>query len=100
MKVNVQSVNFNADQKLIDFIQRKLDRLENYYDKIIYADVFLKVQNTSGKDNKITEILLSIPGGDIMVKKTCKKFEECVDECASSLQRQLIKRKEKLSAHV
>ena len=58
MKVNVQSVNFNADQKLIDFIQRKLDRLENYYDKVIYADVFLKVQNTSGKDNKITEILL------------------------------------------
>ena len=100
MKVNVQSVNFNADQKLIDFIQRKLDRLENYYDKVIYADVFLKVQNTSGKDNKITEILLSIPGGDIMVKKTCKKFEECVDECTSSLQRQLIKRKEKLSAHV
>ena len=100
MKVNVQSVNFNADQKLIDFIQRKLDRLENYYDKVIYADVFLKVQNTSGKDNKVTEILLSIPGDDIMVKKTCKKFEECVDECVSSLQRQLIKRKEKLSAHV
>ncbi|MBE7639869.1 MULTISPECIES: ribosome hibernation-promoting factor, HPF/YfiA family [Salegentibacter] len=100
MKVNVQSVNFNADQKLIDFIQRKLDRLENYYDKVIYADVFLKVQNTSAKDNKVTEILLSVPGDDIMVKKTCKKFEECVDECVSSLQRQLIKRKEKLSAHV
>lgn len=100
MKVNVQSVNFNADQKLIDFIQLRLDKLENYYDKIIYADVYLKVQNTSEKENKITEILLSIPGGDIMVKKTCRKFEECMDECASSLQRQLIKRKEKLSSHV
>ncbi|WP_373056867.1 ribosome hibernation-promoting factor, HPF/YfiA family [Zunongwangia sp. H14] len=100
MKVNVQSVNFNADRKLIDFIQRRLDKLENYYDKIIYADVYLKVQNTSGKENKITEVLLSIPGGDVMVKKTCRKFEECVDECVNSLQRQLIKRKEKLSAHV
>ncbi len=100
MKVNLQSVNFNADQKLVDFTQRKLDKLENYFDKIIYADVYLKVQNTSGKDNKITEILLSVPGGDIMVKKTCKKFEECVDECVNSLQRQLIKRKEKMSAHV
>lgn len=100
MKVNVQSVNFNADQKLIDFIQLKLDKLENYYDKIIFADVYLKVQNTSAKENKITEILLSIPGDDIVVKKTCKKFEECVDECFSSLQRQLIKRKEKLSARV
>ncbi|MDT0648260.1 ribosome-associated translation inhibitor RaiA [Zunongwangia sp. F260] len=99
MKVNVQSVNFNADQKLVDFIQRKLDKLENYYDKIVFADVYLKVQNTSGKENKITEILLSIPGGDIMVKKTCKRFEECVDDCVSSLQRQLIKKKEKMSAH-
>lgn len=100
MKVNVQSVNFSADQKLVDFIQRKLDKLETYYDKIIYADVYLKKENTSDKANKITEILLSIPGGDIMVKKTCKKFEECVDECVASLQRQLIKRKEKMSAHV
>ncbi|MDT0676755.1 ribosome hibernation-promoting factor, HPF/YfiA family [Autumnicola musiva] len=100
MKVNVQSVNFNADRKLIDFIQKKLDKLDNYYDKIIFADVYLKVQNTSGKENKTTEVLLSVPGGDVMVKKTCKKFEECVDECITSLQRQLIKRKEKLNAHV
>lgn len=100
MKVNVQSVNFNADQKLIDFIQKKMDKLENFYSKIVYADVYLKVQNTSDKENKITEILLSIPGGDVMVKKTCRTFEACVDECVNSLQRQLIKRKEKSSAHV
>ncbi|MGY5850340.1 ribosome hibernation-promoting factor, HPF/YfiA family [Salegentibacter sp. F14] len=100
MKVNVQSVNFNADQKLIDFIQRKLDKLDNFFDKIIYADVFLKTENSSDKTNKTTEILLSIPGGELMVKKTCKKFEECVDECVGSLQRQLIKRKEKMNAHV
>ncbi|MCF4100972.1 ribosome-associated translation inhibitor RaiA [Gillisia sp. M10.2A] len=100
MKVNVQSVNFNADQKLIDFIQVKLDKLEHFYDKIIFADVFLKVQNTSDKANKTTEILLSIPGGELMVKKTCKKFEECVDECVSSLQRQILKKKEKMNAHV
>jgi putative sigma-54 modulation protein len=100
MKVNVQSVNFNVDQKLIDFIQVKLDKLEHYYDKIIYADVFLKLQNTTGKENKITEILLSIPGGDLMVKKTCRKFEECVDECVDSLQRQITKKKEKLKSQV
>ena len=51
MKVNVQSVNFNADQKLIDFIQKKMDKLENFYSKIVYADVYLKVQNTSDKEN-------------------------------------------------
>lgn len=100
MKMNLQSVNFNADQKLIDFTQKKLDKLDTYFDKIIHADVYFKVQNTSGKNNKITEVLLSVPGGDIIVKKTCNKFEACVDECVSSLQRQLIKKKEKMSAHV
>ena len=100
MKMNLQSVNFNADPKLIDFTQKKLDKLDNYFDKIIHADVFFKVENTSGKENKITEILLSIPGGELMVKKTCNKFEACVDECVSSLQRQLIKKKEKMSTHV
>ena len=99
MKVNVQSVNFNADQKLIGFIQKKMDKLENFYSKVIFADVYLKVQKTSDKENKITEILLRIPGGDVMAKKTCKTFEECVDECVNSLQRQLIKRKEKSKAY-
>lgn len=100
MKVNVQSVNFNADQKLIDFIQNRLDKLEHFYDKIIFADVYLKVQKTSEKENKVTEVLLSIPGGDVVVKKTCKKFEECIDESMSALQRQLLKKKEKMSAHI
>lgn len=95
----MQSVNFHADQKLINFIQLRLDKLENYYDKIIFADVYLKVQNTSEKENKVTEILLSIPGGDLMVKKTCKKFEVCVDECINSLQRQILKKKEKIKTY-
>lgn len=99
MKVNVQAVNFNIEQSLIDFIQVKLDKIENFYDKVIYADVFLKVQDTSEKENKITEVLLSIPGDELMVKKTTKSFEEGIDECERALQRQLIKRKEKMSTH-
>ncbi|GAB2773761.1 ribosome hibernation-promoting factor, HPF/YfiA family [Salinimicrobium soli] len=100
MKVNVQSVNFHADQKLVDFIQRKLDKLENYYDNVIYADVYLKVQNTSEKENKISEILLSIPGDEIICKKKGRRFEVGVDECVSSLVRQLQKRKQKFNAQV
>ena len=47
MKVNLQAVNFNVDRKLVDFVQEKLDKLEKYYDKIISADVFLRLENTS-----------------------------------------------------
>jgi len=100
MKMNLQSVNFTADQKLVDFIQMKLDKLENHFDNVIYADVYLKVENTSEKENKISEILLSIPGDEIICKKKGRRFEVGVDECVSSLERQLQKRKKKFNAQV
>ncbi|GAA4107760.1 ribosome-associated translation inhibitor RaiA [Aquimarina addita] len=100
MKVNLQSVNFNVDQKLLDFTQAKLDKLENHFSRIIHADVFFKVMNTSSKENKITEILLSVPGDEFIIKKINKSFEGGVDECVGSLERQLQKRKDKLNAHV
>ncbi|HBY68293.1 MAG: ribosomal subunit interface protein [Flavobacteriaceae bacterium] len=98
MKVNVQTPNFVADGKLINFIEKKLSKLEQFYDRIIYADVFLKVQKTSEKENKNVEILLSIPGDDLIAKKEAKSFEEGTDECVHALQRQLKKRKQKQRA--
>ncbi|HET8838746.1 MAG TPA: ribosome-associated translation inhibitor RaiA [Flavobacteriaceae bacterium] len=97
MKVNVQSLNFNADQKLIDFIQEKLDKLETYYDRVIAAEVYLKTQTTGEPENKISEILLRIPGDDIIAQRTKKTFEEGIDEVIAALRRQLQKRKEKTS---
>jgi len=96
MKVNVQSVNFNADSKLIDFLQTKMDKLETFYDKVISSDVHLKVENTSAKENKIVEIKLNVPRDKFVVKKQCKTFEEGIDSACSSLERKLIKRKEKM----
>jgi len=99
MKVITQSVNFTADQKLINFIQKKMDKLDLYFDKIIQADVFLKVENTSSKVNKIFEVRLQVPGDSFVVKKTSKTFEEGVDSAVGSLERQLKKRKEKIRSH-
>lgn len=95
MKVNVQSVNFNVDRKLVDFVENKTSSLDRYFDKVIGIDVYLKVQNTSEKENKITEIKVNIPGDELMVKKQCKSFEEGVDIATDALKRQLNKRKEK-----
>lgn len=100
MKVNTQSVNFVADQKLIDFIQKRMDKLELFYDKVIQADVYLKVENTSDKQNKIFEARVAVPGDSFVVKKQCKSFEEGADIAASSLERQLKKRKQKLRSHI
>ena len=95
MKVFTQSVNFNADKSLIDYTQAKVASLVKYHDKIVDAEVFLKVQNTSDKENKITEVKINIPGNELMVKKESKTFEEGVNLAVDSLKRQLKKSKEK-----
>lgn len=100
MKVNMQSINFNADKKLISFIQKRMDKLDVFYDKVIKSDVYLKVENTSDKENKVFEARVSVPGDSFVVKKQCKSFEEGVDMAVSSLERQLKKRKEKLRTYL
>lgn len=99
MKVNTQSVNFVADKKLLEFIQKRLDKLDLFYDKIIQSDVYLKVENTSNKENKLFEARLQVPGDSFVVKKQCKSFEEGADIAAASLERQLKKRKQKLRSY-
>lgn len=95
MKVHVHPVDFTVDQKLVDFIQKKLDKLELFYDKIIEADVHLKLDNTSAKENKIVEIKVHVPGESLVVKKQFKTFEEGVDSSITPLERMLLKHKEK-----
>jgi putative sigma-54 modulation protein len=96
MKVFVQSVNFYADKDLIDFIEKKVTGLEKYYDNIVDSEVFLKVQQTSEKENKTVDIKINIPGNDIVVKKQCKTFEEGTMVAVDSLKRKLTKEKEKV----
>ena len=99
MKVNAQSVNFDADRKLIDFIQNRMDKLDLFYDKVISSDVYMKVENTSAKENKIVEIKVHVPRDKFIVNKQCKSFEEAIDSACSSLERKLVKKKEKMRAH-
>lgn len=99
MKVNVQAVNFNVDKKLVVFIEDKLSKLEKYFDKIVSADVYLRTENTSDKENKTAEIKVHVPGDSFLIKKTCKTFEEAVDSSEQSLERMLVKHKEKVRAH-
>ena len=100
MKVNTQSVNFSADKKLLDFIEMRMKKLNKVFDRVISTDVFLKVQKTRDKHNKIFEARVFVPGDSFMVKKVCRTFEEGTDSAISSLERQLKKRKQKIRAHL
>jgi len=95
MKVFIQSVNFNADAGLLKFVEKKVEGLTKFHDKIVDAEVFLKVQNTSDKENKISEVKINIPGHELIIKKEAKSFEEGISLGVDSLKRQLKKTKEK-----
>lgn len=96
MKVYTEAVQFKADSKLIDLIQKKLDKLDRFYDRIIEARVTLKLENTGKIKDKITEIQLKVPGETLFAKETDKKFEVAVDHVTKALRKQLMKYKETL----
>jgi len=96
VKLNIRSVNFDADIKLHDFIQGRVNKLAHFFDHIISADVYLKVGNNHEVENKTVEIRLYIPGNDLFAKKTAKNFEAATDEVTEALRRQAKKRKEKV----
>ena len=95
MKITVQSIRFNADKKLLDFIQKKADKLDTFNDHIISGEVYLKLENVEDEANKITEIKLSIPGSQLFAKEQCKSFEEATDLAIESLRKQIEKYKQK-----
>jgi putative sigma-54 modulation protein len=98
MKISVQSVNFNISNDLVNYIEKKVNNLEKFHDHIIGAEVYLKVQSTSEKENKLVDVKMNLPGVDVVAKKQSKTFEEAASLAIDSVKRQLVKRKEKLRA--
>lgn len=98
MKLRVQSIHFTADKKLLDFIQKKTEKLETFFDNIIDGEVYLKLDKADNDKNKITEIKLHLSGTTIFAKEQCASFEEGTDLVIDSLQKQLIKYKEKMKS--
>ena len=96
MNISVKAIHFNADSKLVAFIEEKLQRLSKYFDREITAEVHLKLQSTgSPVRQKITEIHLHVPGGWIVDKKSDLTFESALTASVDTLKRQLIRFKEK-----
>lgn len=91
----MHSIHFKADQKLLSFIQEKLEKLEHFNQKIVNAEVFLRLDKDREKENKITEIKLHVPGKELFAKRQCKSFEEAADEAVEALRKQLMKEKDK-----
>lgn len=99
MEVKINTVHFNADQKLVDFVNKKVNKLDTFFDGIINAEVTLKVAKPESANNKVSELKLSIPtNGYLFAKKQADTFEEATDLAIDAIRKQLGKYKEKLKS--
>lgn len=95
MNVQIHSVRFDADKKLIDFVHQKLGKLTLVGEEIVNAEVFLRLDKDVEKENKISEIRLELPGGPLFARKQSKTFEESMDEAVDAIKKQITKHKQK-----
>jgi putative sigma-54 modulation protein len=95
MDIQVHSVHFTADKKLVEFVNEKVGKLELFFDNIIASEVFLRLDKAHDKENKIAEVKILIPGKELFAKKQCKSFEEAADLAVEALRKQVSKHKEK-----
>jgi putative sigma-54 modulation protein len=95
MKIAINSIGFDADKKLIEFINKKVGKLATFYEKIIDSEVFLSLDNNTTGKNKISKIKIDIPGETLFAEKEAISFEEATDLSVEALRRQLKKHKEK-----
>ena len=93
MEIRIQSIKFNADLKLLDFIEKKFSRIEKFYDAVTGVDVALSL--LPDHENKNVKVQVHIPGNTIVVEKNAKTFEDAVVDCADILKEKLVKAKEK-----
>jgi len=96
MQVKIQSIHFDADKKLLDFINEKINKLGHYYDGVTGGEVFLRLEKSKDAQNKIAEIKLQTRNGELFAKRQCKSFEEAVTDSTKALLVQVKKHKERI----
>ena len=95
MNVQIHSVRFDADKKLIDFVNQKLGKLSLLGESIVNAEVYLRLDKDQERENKISEIKLDLSGGPLFAKKQSKTFEEATDDAIDALKKQITKYNQK-----
>ena len=95
MEVKINAVGFSASSQLEEFIQKKIGKLDKYYDGIVSIEVALKLEKDDNLENKVVEVTVGVKGQDVFASKKARKFEDAVDELYDVIKRQLVKVKEK-----
>jgi len=98
MNVNVHSIHFDADNKLVGFIRERLLKLDQFHDRILSGEVFLRLEHDGeNRENKVVELKMLVPGRELFAKRHSKTFEEATDQAAEAIRRQLERAKPRLN---
>jgi putative sigma-54 modulation protein len=100
MKVDVQSIHFVADRKLLQFVNKKVEKMQTFFEGIKSADVYLRLQKDTEKENKIVEVKLNLTGNPIFASEQSNTFEAATDLVIDKLAAQVKKYKEKAQVKV
>ncbi len=98
MNVKIHSIKFDADAKLLEFVQKKMNKMDKFFDRIIDGEVYLKLNN-KGVENKTAEIKVNLPREQFFVESSAKTFEKAIEESSNALKRKLRDYKERLVTH-
>jgi putative sigma-54 modulation protein len=96
MKVNIQSIHFDADIKLLNLITKKVEKAQTFFENIEKAMVYLKIEKDSHHDNKVIEIKINLEGHEVFAKEQSNTFETALDLVMDKIIAQIKKHKEKL----
>ena len=99
MTINIQSIHFTADRKLIGLVNKKLEKIQTYFDHITYTDVYLKLDKSTEGSNKIVEVKMNLSGNPVFASERSNTFETAVDKVMTKLSGQVKRYKEKLYEH-
>jgi putative sigma-54 modulation protein len=99
MKITINYVDIEQDQRLNEFVQKKVNKLETFYDRIVEGEVYLKRDRNSPENGAIAEIKLFVPGDSLFAQENAKSLEAAIDACTEAMRKQVIRLKEKQNAH-
>jgi putative sigma-54 modulation protein len=91
MRIQIHSIHFDADAGLLSFVESKLEKLLTFNQDLQSCEVFLRVDKSDARDNKLVEVKAQLPGKDLFAKRRAVSFEAAMDEVSEALRRQVMK---------
>ncbi|MBQ0143592.1 MAG: HPF/RaiA family ribosome-associated protein [Bacteroidales bacterium] len=95
MEIRIKSLKFDADQKLLDYVEKKVSRLSRFSDHL--EDVEVTLSLLKEPDNKDVKIQTRAYGHDFLIDRNSTSFEDAVSAAVDAMKEKIVRTKEKIA---